>query len=139
MGVHPELSSFDRRSTNLCEARRTMWTWAEPIIVDRAVEVYGRAVHSAGTVMMARKHCGLWRNVLQEQPAAVPAIKEELRRAADSLGLAEDLVDAVDEAILEELVDIVMSRYRSSRNTIKACSLVLMSATSRLGTARLAA
>ncbi len=116
-----------------------MWTWAEPIIVDRAVEVYGRAVDSAGTVMMARKHCGLWRNVLQEQPAAVPAIKEELRRAADSLGLAEDLVDAVDEAILEELVDIVMSRYRSSRNTIKACSLVLMSATSRLGTARLAA
>jgi len=53
--------------------------------------------------------------------------------------LAEDMVDEVDDVILEELVDIVMSRYRSSRNTIKACSLVLMAATSRLGTAKLAA
>lgn len=136
MGIHPEFSSFDRRSANLDEARRTMWQWAEPIIIDRAVEVYARAIDEAGTVAMARKHCRLWRAVLFDQPSAVPAILDEMRRAAFGLGLPESIADDTNDIVLEELVDIVMSRYRSSRNTMKTFSLVLMSATSCLGTAR---
>ena len=53
--------------------------------------------------------------------------------------MAHGLIDDVNDVILEELVDIVMSRYRASRNMIKTCSLVLMSATSCLGTVRAAA
>lgn len=136
MGFHPEFASFDRRSADLDEARRTMSLWAEPIIIDRAVEVYARVVDEAGTVAMARKHCRLWRVVLSGQTAAVSPVLEEMRRASDSLGLADDLIDDVNDVILEELVDIVTSRYRASRNAMKTFSLVLMSATSSLGTAR---
>ena len=136
MGIHPEFSSFDRRSANLDEARRTMWQWAEPIVIDRAVESYARVVDEAGTVAMARKHCRLWRVVLSNHPAAVSDALDELRHAADSLGLADALVDETNDLILEELVDIVTSRYRSSRNTIRTFSLVLMAATSCLGMAR---
>ena len=136
MGFHPEFSSFDRRSADLDEARRTMSLWAEPIIIDRAVEVYARVVDEAGTVAMARKHCRLWRVVLSGQTAAVSPVMEEMRRASDSLGLADELIDDVNDVILEELVDIVTSRYRASRNAMKTFSLVLMSATSSLGTAR---
>ena len=139
MGIHPEFSTSDRRSGNLDEARRTMWLWAEPIIIDRAVEVYGRIVDEAETVVMARRHCRLWRNVLLDKPAAVALTMDELRRTEVGLGLPESLIDDVNDVILEELVDIVMSRYRASRNMIKTCSLVLMSATSCLGTVRAAA
>ena len=136
MGIHPEFSSFDRRSANLDEARRTMWQWAEPIVIDRAVESYARVIDETGTVAMARKHCILWRVVLFNHPATVSAALEELRRSADSLGLPDALVDDTNDVIIEELVDIVTSRYRSSRNTIRTFSLVLMAATSCLGMAR---
>ena len=139
MGIHPEFSPSDRRSGNLDEARRTMWLWAEPIIIDRAVEVYGRIVDEADTVAMARRHCRLWRNVLLDKPSAVALTMDELRRTEVGLGLPESLIDYFNDVILEELVDIVMSSYRASRNMIKTCSLVLMSATSCLGTVRAAA
>ena len=139
MGIHPDFSSSDRRSGNLDEARRTMWLWAEPIIIDRAVEVYGRILDEADTVVLARKHCRLWRNVLLDKPAAVALTMDELRRSEVGFGLPEALIDDVNDIILEELVDIVMSRYRASRTMIKTCSLVLMSATSCLGTVRAAA
>ncbi len=116
-----------------------MWLWAEPIIIDRAVEVYGRIVAETETVVLARKHCRLWRNVLLDKPSAVALTMDELRRTEVGLGLPEALIDDVNDVILEELVDIVMSRYRASRNMIKTCSLVLMSATSCLGTVRAAA
>ena len=139
MGIHPEFTSFDRRSAHLDEARRTMWLWAEPIIIDRAVEIYAGLVDEAGTVALARKHCRLWRVVLFDQPAAVSPVMEELRRAAGGLGLPDSLIDEVNDVILEELVDIVMTRYRSSRNSAKTFSMLLMSATSCLGGMRFSA
>lgn len=135
MGIHPEFSSFDRRSADLDEARRRMWQWAEPIVIDRAVESYARTVDEAGTVAMARRHCRLWRIVLFNDASAVAAALDDLRRAADSLGLPDALVDDTNDLILEEIVDIVTSRYRSSRNSIRTFSLVLMAATSCLGMA----
>ena len=137
MGHHPEFTSFDRRSADLDEARRTMWLWAEPIIIDRAVDVYARLVDEAGTVAMARKHCRLWRLVLSGPAAPVAPVVEDLRRAAQGLGLPDTLIDDVNDLILEELVDIVMSRYRTSRNSAKTFSMVLMTATSCLGGMRL--
>ena len=139
MGIHPEFTSFDRRSADLDEARHTMWLWAEPIVIDRAVEVYARMVDEAGTVAMARKHCRLWRSILSGQPPSVAPLVDEMRRAAGSLGLGDALVDDANDVILEELVDIVMSRYRTSRHAMKTFSLILMAATSCLGTARPAA
>lgn len=136
MGFHSEFPSSDRRTASLDEARRTMWLWAEPIIIDRAVDVYAGVVDEAGTVAMARKHCRLWRLVLFGQPTAVMPVKEEMRRSAFALGLPDALIDETNDVILEELVDIVMSRYRASRNSAKTFSMVLMSATSCLGGVR---
>ena len=136
MGAHPEFSSFDRHSANLDEARRSLWQWAEPIVIDRAVEIYARVVDEAGTVAMARKHCRLWRVVLFDGPTTATAALGDLRRAADSLGLSGALVDDANHGIVEELLDIVTSRYRSSRNTIRTFGMVLMVATSCLGMAR---
>ena len=139
MGIRPEFSAFDRHSAHLDTARRGLWVWAEPIIIDRTVEVYLRSVDEAGTVAMARRHCRLWRDIVLNQTATVAPVMDEMRRAAESLGLPGSLIDDVNDVILEELLDIVTTRYRSSRNTIRTFSMVLMAATSCLGTVRAAA
>lgn len=136
MGIHPEFSSFDRRSAGLDGARHLLWQWAEPVVIDRAVESYARVIDQAGTVAMARKHCRLWGVVLLDRSATVAAAMDDVRRASRSLGLPDALVDETDDLILEELVDIVASRHRASRNAMRAFSLVLMGATSCLGMAR---
>ena len=116
-----------------------MWAWAEPVIIDRTVEVYARAVDHAGTMAMARRHCRLWRDALLGVTAEVSPMMDGLRRAAASLGLPEDVIHDANDVILEEMVDIITSRYRSSRNSIRTFSMVLMAATSCLGTVRSAA
>ena len=50
MGFHPDASSFQSRATDLVEVRRTMWAWAEPVIIDRAIGMYGRLVDDAATL-----------------------------------------------------------------------------------------
>ena len=136
MGFHPDSSSFERRSADLREARHDLWLWAEPVIIDRAVEAYVRFVDEAGTAAMARRHCRLWRAVLCVGVQALGPLLEEMRGTALSLGLTEAMIDDVDDVILEELVDIVACRYRSSRRTMKTFSMVLIGATAELESAR---
>jgi hypothetical protein len=136
MGIHPNASSFDRRSDDLREARLGLWVWAEAIIVDRLLETYARVLDEAGAVAMARKHHRLWRALLFDGPAVVQAAADEIDRAASGLGLPGEVADGVDAAIVEELVDVVTGRFGSSRNALRTSSLVLMSVTSRLGAAR---
>lgn len=137
MGFHTASSAFARRGSDLDEARRTLWLWAEPIIIDRAVESYVRLLDEVGTVAVARKHCRLWRSVLFDAPSAVPALLDDLRDTVEGLGLSGSFVDDSNDVILEELVDIVAGRHRTSRNAMKTYSLVLIAATASLGGARL--
>ena len=115
-----------------------MWLWAEPVIIDRAIGIYGRFVDDAGTVAMARRHCRLWRNILFDQAGAVAPALTETTQTAEALGLPASTVGDADDSILDELLDIVTGRYRSSRNDIKTYSLVLMAANTCLNTARAA-
>ncbi len=139
MGVHP-FSAFDTRAIQLSGARSDLWVWAEPIVVDRASDWYGQWINEpAGIWALARKHCRLWRMVIQDEPERVPAVSDDLRRAVVGYGFDSGAVNEVNEIILEELFDIVLCRYRASRATTKTYSLVLMSATSCLSAMRAAA
>lgn len=136
MGFHPEFSTFDRRPDDLDAARRTLWLWAEPVITDRAVEAYVRLLDEVGTVAAARKHCRLWRAVLFDRPSMAAPLLDDLHQTVAGLGLPEDSVDSCNDAITEELVDVVTSRYRSSRNSMRSFNMVLVAATRCLGAAR---
>lgn len=139
MGLHP-FSMFEAQTDVLVEARRDMWLWAEPIIVDRAVEAYDVGLdNKVASNIMARKHCRLWRAVIQDQPGDLPSASSELRLAGEKFGIDPKVVDEINSAVLEELVDVVLCRYRSSRTAARTFSMVLMSATSSLGALRAAA
>ena len=139
MGVHP-FSLFDSQSDALVDARREMWLWAEPIIVDRALEAYDVGLSNrVASNIMARKHCRMWRAVIQDQPRDVQGASEELQQTGAKFGVEAQVIDDVNAAVLEELVDVVLCRYRSSRSAARTFSMVLMSATSCLGALRAAA
>ena len=140
MGIHPFPMVVETQPDALTEARRDMWLWAEPIIADCAAEWYARtSPDGLAASVMARKHCRLWRSVIHDQPASIPEISEDLRRAGQKFGLRPNFIEQVNAAVLEELVDVVLRRFRASRTATRTFSLVLMSATSCFGTARAAA
>ncbi len=142
MGIHSFhfISIVDTQSEDMTEARRDMWLWAEPVIADCAADIYDRSLpNRLASNIMAKKHCRLWRAVIHDQPDALPELEVDLRRTSEKFGLDAALQHEVDTILFEELVDIVLSRYRGSRRTTKAFSRLLISARSCLGTARAAA
>lgn len=139
MGLHA-FSAFEAKPDSLADARRELWIWAEPVIADCASDWYGRVVADGFSAsLLVRKHCRLWRSVILDQPAARLGANDDLRRCAGALGLDAGAVDGLNDAIVEELVDIVLCRFRASRSATKTFSMVLMSATSSLGAHRAAA
>jgi hypothetical protein len=139
MGFH-SFDSVETKSETLIEARRDMWAWAEPIIADRAADAYQRHLpDGVGAMVLARKQCRLWRNIIHDQTSAAALVTHELRRASLSFGLDQEVTEDVNNDILEELIDIILCRYRASRNSTKTFSMILMAATSCLGAVRAAA
>lgn len=139
MGLH-SFPTTDAFREEMVEVRRDMWVWAEPVITDCAAEYYDKALpNRLASNILAKKHCRLWQAVIYDQPDAVPELKDDLRRTSEKFGLKGTLQHEVNTILFEELIDIVLSRFRTSRRTTKAFSLVLMSATSTLGAARIAA
>ena len=139
MGLHP-FAVFDAKSDLLTDARRDLWLWAEPIVADCATRCYERRLTNVfGVRALSRKHGRLWGAVIRDQASALPLLSDDLRAAAGLFGFAPDFLDATNEIVLEELMDIVLSRYRGSRSATKTYSLVLMSAASCLSTLRVAA
>ena len=142
MGIHSfhPFSITDTQTEDMTEARRDMWLWAEPVIADCAADVYDRSLpNRLASNIMARKHCRLWRAVIHDQADTVAELEVDLRRTSEKFGLDATLRHEVNTILFEELVDIVLSRYRGSRRKTKAFSRLLISARSCLGPARAAA
>lgn len=138
MGFH--FDTFVSEPDAQADARRDMWGWAEPVIVDRAALAYEVLLADpVAGLLMARKHRRLWRTLLQDDHAAVTIVRGELYRTARNLRLEAQAVEAVDEAILDELMDIVLCRFRASRTETKTFTLLLVAANSALTAARAAA
>lgn len=116
--------------------RHELLEWAEPIIADRVYDFYSVATEERDADAMAVKHCQLWRNVILAQSASVAVSRKDLRRLGTNLGLPLAFMDAVDQEVMEELLDIVLTRYQASRSQSKRFSLLLMAVANDLGAAR---
>jgi len=128
---------FDRQFFD----RRELIEWAEPVIADRVFDRYRIAAGGGGDKLdgLAAQHRKLWRSVLLDQDASVSLSRKELLRLGRMAGLSPSFVDAVDQDIIEELLEIVLSRYQASRTSAKRFSLILMAAAGNIGAARAAA
>ena len=109
--------------------RNELATWAEPVIADCIADAYGGYDLSASMAsLLAIHHRRLWRALLLDQRTMAERIWVDLERDLTRAGLDRDITDEIDAIVLDELMDIVLTRYRSSRDKVKAFSRMLLAA-----------
>lgn len=121
----------------LAELRRELMNWAEPVIADRILEAYRR--HDLGiewTRTLAGHHRRLWRAIILEKRGMMETMRHELLDDIARVGLASDVADLVDQNVIEELIDIVLKRFRTSGERVKGFSMILLGAASHISPSR---
>jgi hypothetical protein len=119
--------------------------WSAPVIADRVGEFYGSYLDCGQieqddeAVKIARRHCRMWLCLLQSREAEARACRRDLLRLSKEMRLDPAQIDAVDRAIIDELMDIIIGRFGRSRGTAHAYGMTLVAAASSLAEARLAA
>ncbi|MGA2044157.1 MAG: hypothetical protein ABSG83_12400 [Roseiarcus sp.] len=107
--------------------------WSQPVIFDLLVESYEARLEPGQLPReLARLHARLWRVLMAGDMAAYVVLRRNLLEALDECRIDDaDLADA-DARILDELLEIVMSRYQRSMRTAKHYHLALIALAARL-------
>lgn len=121
----------------LIALRRDMMVWAEPVIADCIIDGYReRAVDGALRSLVSTHHRRLWRAMILEHRPLMESIRHDLKDDLLRAGVEPEVIEEIDQSVMEELMDIVFKRFRSSRDMAKGFSLVLLSAASHMGASR---
>ena len=107
--------------------------WSEPVIRDRLREAYGDRL---GDIKLADQisimHSAVWGALLRGVPNDFERLRNRLVARLAEVGLdLEDLAEA-DSAILVELLEIVLARYRGSQRAARGYHLALIEMATRL-------
>jgi hypothetical protein len=117
--------------------RKDLLVWAEPIIADYLGNAYVECgIGAAHRTVLTTHHRRLWRALILTQHQMFEAARSDLLRGAGRAGLDPETLDDIDHEILEELMDIVLKRFRTSRDAAKGFGLVLLAVASDLGAGR---
>ena len=114
--------------------------WSEPVIFDRLLAAY-RTLLSDDAVArsLTRLHARVWRALIGGDMAGFAVVRDTLIDALGRCGLTLDHLAEIDNEIMIELLEVVLSRYQRSQRTAKAYHLALMELAGLLRPARAAA
>jgi hypothetical protein len=119
---------------------RDLANWSEPLIADRALESY---THFTDDAEIAKKlcgaHCRMWRNLIMDSSRLALTNRRELLRLGRLIGMSPGAVDAIDRAIIDELMSCVFARFHNCRAAAMDQTRALLLAASGLVEVRLAA
>ena len=117
-----------------CEITR----WSEPLIADCIYSAYERCFggRTVASETLGGCHCRLWRNLLNEEQTVAVYLRRELLKAAAVERLPISTVDAIDAAVLDSLLDVLMRPGLRSRESARNDGLSLVHAASTLGEIR---
>jgi hypothetical protein len=89
--------------------------------------------------MLARIHFMLWRKLIEGDSAQMMQMQRGLLRHLEIHGVDARLVDQIDQAIIEELIDVIALRHRNSARALAAFNITIAASVSLLSSARRAA
>jgi hypothetical protein len=112
--------------------------WSEPLIADFIYSAYERYFggRTKASEALGHCHCRLWRNLLNEEPTVARYLRRELLKTAAAERLPSSMVDAIDTAVLDHLLDVLMRPGQRSRDAARSDGLSLVHAASTLGEIR---
>ena len=89
--------------------------WAEPLARDRLSVFWGAAAReSAAGKALADLHWRAWRCALSNLPHGAVASRRDLAVLARGAGLQTDIVEDADEAVIDEIAEVIIARFRRS-------------------------
>lgn len=129
------------RPQDVSAARRDLAEWGEPLIAERLSEFYMACFDGdqQWAHPMTLQHCRLWRNLFLQESLRAQNARRELLRLGGLVGLNSQTFDQIDRALLDELAEIIATRFHHSPSKARDFSRSLMRAASSLAEARLAA
>jgi len=129
------------RVSTLQTEKREISRWSEPLVADDVYHAYeacfgGKTDFSE---FLGRQHCRMWRSLLEGEAQHARLARRELVRFAGNAGLGEDLLNAIDMKIFNNLLEIILRRGFGSRDSARVDGMTLVHAASTLGEIRKAA
>ena len=112
--------------------------WSQPLIIDQINRFYFGNLHrnAAAARELAIQHYRVWRLILRDEIQDAADLRENLVAAALATGLRPALLDEVDRAVLDELMDVVVSRFRRTPNIARSYGMTLLDTATSLARAR---
>ncbi len=123
------------------EARAEMAQWACPLVSDRIADAYEACLGGKPSLRepLWRQHGGFWRLVLGGEAARAKVARAHLLALARIARIGPETVDAIDRLVLDELVDVVATRFQRSPANTRFYSRLLIEAAATLAETRLMA
>ena len=138
MQPHP---SFDARRPNADERRDDLARWAGSLASDRIAAAYDACLGGKASLCdpLWRQHEALWRQILAGQGARARNARSHLLALAQIVKIGPETLDAIDRLVLDELVDVISSRFQRSPDAMRDYSRLLLEAAATLTETRLLA
>ncbi len=118
--------------------RAELIEWSQPLIVDQINHFYFRRLTHAVTVArdLSIQHYRVWRHVLRDEMQLAADLRANLTEIAERAGVTGAMLDEVDRAVLDELMDVVVSRFRRTPNIARSYGLTLLDTATNMARAR---
>lgn len=109
--------------------------WSEPLIADCVYAAYESSMggRTENSEALGRLHCRLWRNLLNGELVLARYLRRELLKAAVAEKLGDATLDAIDSAVFEQLLDVIIRRGQRAARPAHVDGMSLLRAASALG------
>lgn len=121
------------------DGREGLLQWSEPVIFDRLREAYAQFGKDRDTSWkLARLHAKVWRALISGEMDKFGALRTELEAELATESLTLDCLAEADSQTMDELLEIVISRFRRSQRLSEGYHRALLDMAMRLTQSRAA-
>jgi len=122
------------RSGDLAGTRLDLAEWCHPVVVDYLRELYAERLGSghASLRALSLSHARFWRFLIVDDAERLAGSRREVASLARLAGLRPAALDDVDQAMLAELMDVVVARFLRTPSMARAYSQIVLGAAARL-------
>lgn len=123
------------------DIRLDILDWCEPVVGDRISDAYDACFGGNQDFCkpLARQHTRLWRLIIGADKRRAAEARRDLVRLARACRLGPEALDAIDRLVLDELIDVITSRFQGSPANTRRYGRLLIEASATLTETRLAA
>lgn len=123
-------------ASNVNEGLSGLLQWSEPIIFDRLRDAYSHYDLDMSTVWkLARLHSKVWRALISAEMDKFAALRGELEAELSAVGLDLNCLADADDQTMNELLEIVIARFRRSQRLSEGYHRALIGIAMRLAPA----